>query len=45
MLFARRKAEMVAQDQALPGRTDQTMPVSTEHFINGHPLTPPWPSY
>ena len=44
MLFARKKAEMVAQDQALPGRTDQTMPVPTEHFINGHPLTPPWPT-
>ena len=44
MLFARKKAEMVDQDQALPGRTDQTMPVPTEHFINGHPLTPPWPT-
>ena len=27
MLFARKKAEMVDQDHALPGRTDQTMPV------------------
>ena len=44
MLFARKKAEMVDQDQALPGRTDQTMPVPTEHFINGHPLTAPWPT-
>ena len=44
MLFARKKAEMVPQDHALSGRTDQTMPVPTEHFINGHPLTAPWPT-
>jgi len=44
MLFARKKAEMVRQDHALPGRTDQTMPVPTEHFINGHTLTAPWPT-
>jgi peptide-methionine (S)-S-oxide reductase len=44
MLFARKKAEMVAQDEALPGRTDQNVPVPPEHFINGHPLTPPWPT-
>jgi hypothetical protein len=29
-LFARTKAQMVDQDQALPGRTDRTMPVPTE---------------
>ena len=40
MLFARRKAEMVAQDQALPGRTDQTMPVPTEHFSQRTPPDP-----
>ena len=44
MLFARKKAEMVPQDHALSGRTDQTMPVPTEHFINGHTLTAPWPT-
>ena len=44
MLFSRRKSEMVAPEEALPGRTDQTMPVPSEHFINGHPLTPPWPT-
>ena len=44
MLFSRGKSEMVAPEKALPGRTDQTTPVSSEHFINGHPLTPPWPT-
>jgi peptide-methionine (S)-S-oxide reductase len=44
MLFARKKTEMVEPEEALAGRTDETMPVPTEHFINGHPLTPPWPT-
>jgi peptide-methionine (S)-S-oxide reductase len=44
MLFAHRKSEMVTGEDALPGRTDQTMPVPEEHFINHHPLTPPWPT-
>jgi peptide-methionine (S)-S-oxide reductase len=43
MLF-RQNAEMVAETDALPGRTDQTMPVPDEHFVNGNPLTGPWPS-
>ena len=43
MLFSRGKSEMVTPEAALPGRTDQTMPVPAEHFVNGHPLTPPWP--
>src|SRR5262245_53253654 len=42
MLF-RTKTEMVTPEQALPGRTDQTMPVPAEHFVLGTPLTPPWP--
>lgn len=42
MLF-RKNAEVVAEADALPGRTDQTMPVPDEHFVNGHPLTGPWP--
>jgi peptide-methionine (S)-S-oxide reductase len=44
MMFSRHKAEMVTPEQALPGRTDQTMPIPAEHYINGHPLTPPWPT-
>jgi peptide-methionine (S)-S-oxide reductase len=35
--------ELVSADRALPGRTDQTMPVPTEHFVNGNPLVGPWP--
>jgi len=43
MLFGRHKSEMVQRDQALPGRTDQTMPVPAEHTVLGTPLTGPWP--
>ncbi|MBI5090436.1 MAG: peptide-methionine (S)-S-oxide reductase MsrA [Actinobacteria bacterium] len=42
MLFSR-KSEMVDRAAALPGRTDQTMPVPPAHHVNGHPLTGPWP--
>jgi peptide-methionine (S)-S-oxide reductase len=42
MLF-RKNASMVSADDALPGRTDQTMPVPDAHFVNGHPMTGPWP--
>jgi len=43
MLFSRSKAEMVAPEAALPGRTDQTMPVPQAHHVNGHSLVGPWP--
>jgi peptide-methionine (S)-S-oxide reductase len=42
MLF-RNKTEMVAEADALAGRTDQTMPVPETHFVNGNPLKGPWP--
>ena len=42
MLF-RKNASMVAAEGALPGRTDQTMPVPDAHFVNGNPLSGPWP--
>ena len=42
MLF-RPKTAMVTPDEALPGRTDQTMPVPAAHYVNGHPLQGPWP--
>jgi peptide-methionine (S)-S-oxide reductase len=42
MLF-RSKSQMVTDADALPGRTDQTMPVPEAHFVNGHPLQGPWP--
>jgi peptide-methionine (S)-S-oxide reductase len=30
-------------DQALPGRST-TMPIPDEHFVNGHPIAPPFPA-
>ena len=42
MLF-RTKTAMVSEADALPGRTDQTMPVPPTHHVNGHPLQGPWP--
>jgi peptide-methionine (S)-S-oxide reductase len=42
MLF-RQKTEMVTPDAALPGRTDQTMPVPERHFVLDAPLVGPWP--
>ncbi|MEN9803194.1 MAG: peptide-methionine (S)-S-oxide reductase MsrA [Actinomycetota bacterium] len=42
MLFAKKSVAMVTPEQALPGRTDQTMPVPASHFVLGTPLTPPW---
>ncbi len=36
-------ARMIRPEQALPGR-DATMPVPDEHFVNGHPLVPPFPA-
>jgi peptide-methionine (S)-S-oxide reductase len=38
-----KKTQMVAESDALAGRTDQTMPVPDAHYINGHPLVGPWP--
>lgn len=46
MLFSRNataKQMMVAPEDALPGRTDQTMPVPDAHFVNGNTLTAPFP--
>ena len=42
MIF-RHKSEMVTADAALPGRTDQTMPIPEAHFVLGTPLAEPWP--
>jgi len=42
-MFGRTKIQMVTAAEALPGRTDQTMPVPAAHFVNGAPLTDPWP--
>src|SRR5215203_4984242 len=42
MLFGRDKTGMPDQADALAGR-DTPMAVPTEHFVNGRPITPPWP--
>jgi peptide-methionine (S)-S-oxide reductase len=38
-----RKTEMPAPDQALPGRST-VMAVPDRHYVNGNPLTPPFPA-
>jgi peptide-methionine (S)-S-oxide reductase len=42
MFMFRKKTEMPSAGQALPGR-DTPMPVGNRHFVNGHPIQPPFP--
>jgi peptide-methionine (S)-S-oxide reductase len=43
MLFlSRHKTTLPNPEEALPGREDP-MPVPAAHYVNGHPLTPPFP--
>ncbi len=42
MWMSRKKLSIPSAADALPGRT-ATMPVPEEHFVNGHPLKPPFP--
>ncbi len=42
MLFFRKRAEMPAPDQILPGRP-MPLPTAERHFVNGHPLKGPYP--
>ena len=37
-----KKAAMPSPEEALPGR-DKPMPVPEKHYVNGHPLKPPFP--
>jgi peptide-methionine (S)-S-oxide reductase len=41
-MFATTKLQMPAPGDALPGRAER-MPVPMAHFVNGHPLEPPFP--
>ncbi len=43
MFLFTKKAVMPAPKDALPGR-NTPMPVPDRHFVNGHPLTPPYPA-
>jgi peptide-methionine (S)-S-oxide reductase len=42
MIF-HKKQQMIGVEEALPGRTDQHMPVPEQHFVSGNPLVGPWP--
>lgn len=42
LMFFRKTPVMVTAAEALPGRTDQTMPVPAEHFELATPLVGPW---
>jgi peptide-methionine (S)-S-oxide reductase len=41
-MFMQKKTTLPSADQALPGR-DEKMPVAASHFVNGKPITPPFP--
>ena len=41
-MFGFTKSKLPTADEALPGR-DTPMPVPAAHFVNGHPLTAPYP--
>jgi peptide-methionine (S)-S-oxide reductase len=41
-MFTRKSARMPGPDEALPGR-DTPVAVPASHFVNGHPLVPPFP--
>ncbi|HWC11019.1 MAG TPA: peptide-methionine (S)-S-oxide reductase MsrA [Acidimicrobiales bacterium] len=43
MLFTSRKNRMPTPEEALPGRPDP-LPVPEAHYVNGHPLRPPFPA-
>ena len=42
-MFGREKSKMVDAAEALPGRTDQTMPLPEVHHVLGTPLAGPFP--
>lgn len=42
MFYTRKKPELPQPHEALPGR-DTPMPVAATHFVNRHPLRPPFP--
>jgi peptide-methionine (S)-S-oxide reductase len=43
MLFGSHKAEMIDADRALPGRDQEIPGVPDTHFVNFHPIKPPFP--
>lgn len=43
MLFSRAKTQMVTPDRALPGRDEYEFAIPDTHYVNGHPIRPPFP--
>jgi peptide-methionine (S)-S-oxide reductase len=43
MLFMRKTTSLPSATEALQGRADP-IPTATRHFVNGHPLQPPYPA-
>ena len=43
-MFMHKQTAMPSAEEALPGR-DETMPVAARHYVNGNPLTPPFPEH
>jgi peptide-methionine (S)-S-oxide reductase len=43
MLFMRKTTTLPSATEALPGRPDP-VPTAARHFVNGHPLQPPYPA-
>ncbi|HZN12690.1 MAG TPA: peptide-methionine (S)-S-oxide reductase MsrA [Acidimicrobiales bacterium] len=41
-MFGKHKTQMVDETEALPGRST-TMPIPAKHFVNFHPIAPPFP--
>ena len=41
-MFGLHKHQLPTRESALPGRTEK-MPVAAKHFVNGAPMTPPFP--
>jgi peptide-methionine (S)-S-oxide reductase len=41
-LFMQKKTALPTREEALPGRQEK-MPVAPAHFVNGNPMTPPFP--
>jgi peptide-methionine (S)-S-oxide reductase len=44
MLFSRQKTQMIAADEALPGRDHRSFTVPERHYVLGTPLEPPYPA-
>jgi len=42
-MFSRTKTELPTPERALPGREDYPFAVPDTHYVNGHPIRPPFP--